>query len=237
MVVQYCFHHIPKTAGSSLQLRLAHREHINQLPKGSTLVVYPLYGDRRYYRVSEDAQFDSNKPIKEAFLRTYQQTSASGNAQIVCGHYTTNQQPGKHYTWLRHPLHRDISHFNYDSNYGHELDKDFATHLSLMAGNFIVLWIYSKYLGQTEEITTEMKYQRVRSALQNFTKVFDSDKFEQSWNEISKELNVTPEPRLHSNRAGESYTRLVKHSDLSDEFKAWHRSYNMYDYKLFEEFC
>ena len=53
--VQYCFHHIPKTAGSSLQLRLAHREYIGQLPKGSTLVVYPLYGDRletlanRYY--------------------------------------------------------------------------------------------------------------------------------------------------------------------------------------------
>ena len=33
--MQYCFHHIPKTAGSSLQLRLSHREHIGQLPNGS----------------------------------------------------------------------------------------------------------------------------------------------------------------------------------------------------------
>ena len=236
--MQYCFHHIPKTAGSSLQLRLAHREHIGQLPKGSTLVVYPLYGDRRYYRVSEDVGFNPSRPIKEAFLRTYKHTSASGNADIVCGHYTTNQQPGKHYTWLRHPLHRDISHFNYDSKYGHELSKDFATHLSLMAGNFIVLWIYTKYLNQTEEITTETKYQRVRTALRNnFEKVFDSDKFEESWNIIAKELNVTPEPRLHSNRAGESYGRLVKHNDLSDSFKIWHEQYNQYDYLLFREFC
>ena len=72
--VQYCFHHIPKTAGSSLQLRLAHREHIGQLPRGSTMVVYPLYGDMQYYRVSEDAEFDASKPIKEAFLRTFDKT-------------------------------------------------------------------------------------------------------------------------------------------------------------------
>ena len=236
--MQYCFHHIPKTAGSSLQLRLAQREHIGQLPKGSTLVVYPLYGDRRYYRVSEDPKFDASKPIKEAFLRTYQNTSTSGSANIVCGHYTTDQQPGKHYTWLRHPLHRDISHFNYDCNYGNEQDKDFATHLSLMAGNFMVLWLYSKYLSQTEPLSIELKYERVRRSLkQNFTKVYDSDKFEDSWDDISRELNITPEPRLHSNRAGESYTRLIKYSDLPENFKTWHKGYNMYDYKLYEEFC
>ena len=87
-------------------------------------------------------------------------------------------------------------------------------------------------------IPTEMKYQRVRTALQNnFENVFDSDKFEESWNHIAKELNVTPEPRLHSNRAGESYSRLVKHNDLSDSFKIWHEQYNQYDYLLFREFC
>ena len=140
--MHYCFHHIPKTAGSSLQLRLSHREHTGQLPKGSTLIVYPLYSEMQYYRVSEDHKFDSSKPIKEAFLRTYQQPKSSGNASIVCGHYTNIHQDGKHYTWLREPLARDISHFNYDLNYGHEESKDFTTHLSLMAGNFLVLWLY-----------------------------------------------------------------------------------------------
>ncbi|HAF75727.1 MAG TPA: hypothetical protein DCG42_00250 [Maribacter sp.] len=235
--MQYCFHHIPKTAGSSLQLRLAHREYIGQLPKGSTLVVYPLYGDRRYYRVSEDPAFNPKEPIKQAFLRTYEKQS-TGDASIVCGHYTNSEQPGKHYTWLRHPLHRDISHFNYDSNYGHELDKDFATHLSLMSGNFITLWIYGKYLGQNHPLPMETKYQRARTALkENFIKVFDSDKFEESWDEIAKELNVTPEPRLHSNRAGESYNRIAKVSNLSKDFLHWHRGYNRYDYLLYEEFC
>ena len=64
--VQYCFHLIPKTAGSSLQLRLSHRESIGELQKGSTLIVYPLYGDRRYYRVSQDPNFDPTNTIKSA---------------------------------------------------------------------------------------------------------------------------------------------------------------------------
>ena len=235
--MQYCFHHIPKTAGSSLQLRLAHREHVGQLPKGSTLVVYPLYGDRRYYRVSADPEFNPKEPIKKAFLRTYK-NKTEGDATIVSGHYTNTEQPGKHFTWLRHPLHRDISHFNYDCNYGNELDKDFAVHLAMMAGNFMTLWIYEKYLGQTNPLPIETKYKRARTALKNnFVKVFDSDNFENSWNYIAKELNITPEPRLHSNRAGESYTRLVKYSDLPNEFITWHQGYNQYDYRLYEEFC
>ena len=49
----------------------------------------------QYYRVSEDHKFDSSKPIKEAFLRTYQQPKSSGNASIVCGHYTNIHQDGK----------------------------------------------------------------------------------------------------------------------------------------------
>ena len=68
--MQYCFHHIPKTAGSSLQLRLSHRESIGQLPEGSTLVVYPLYNDVRYYRVSKDPNFNHKESIKQAFLES-----------------------------------------------------------------------------------------------------------------------------------------------------------------------
>ena len=152
--------------------------------------MYPLYGEQRFYRVSNDPDFNPQEPIKKAFLRTYK-NKTSGEASIVCGHYTNSTQPGKHYTWLRHPLHRDISHFNYDSNYGHALDKDFATHLSMMAGNFLTLWIYSKYLGLTDALPMQTKYEKARSALKNnFEKVFDSDDFENSWNYIAKELDI-----------------------------------------------
>ena len=236
--MHYCFHHIPKTAGSSLQLRLSHREHTGQLPKGSTLIVYPLYSEMQYYRVSEDHKFDSSKPIKEAFLRTYQQPKSSGNASIVCGHYTNIHQDGKHYTWLREPLARDISHFNYDLNYGHEESKDFTTHLSLMAGNFLVLWLYGKYCQLSETADIEKKYNVVRKTLkEKFTKVYDSDNFENSWTEIANELKVDVEPRLNSNEGGKAYKNVAKLADLSEEFITWHRSYNQYDYKLYEEFC
>ena len=236
--MEYCFHHIPKTAGSSLQLRLAHREHVGQLPKGSTMVVYPLFGDMRFYRVSEDSRFDPNQPIKEAFLRTYKQPRTEGNASIVCGHYTTSAQPGTHYTWLREPLARDISHFNYDCNYGHELSKDFTEHLSQMAGNFMVLWLWGKYMSKDINASIQEKYEGVRHCLKTkFAKVFDSNRFEESWTELSDILKVDTEPRLNSNEGGSSYKKIITKKDLDEKFISWHKSYNRYDYLLYEEFC
>jgi len=202
------------------------------------MIVYPLYGDMRFYRVSHDPGFDASKPIKEAFLRTYKNPKSSGNASIVCGHYTTIHQEGKHYTWLREPLKRDVSHFNYDCKYGHEESRDFATHLSLMAGNFLVLWLYRKYCSLTETTDIEKKYEVVRKTLkEKFTKVYDSDYFENSWTEIADELEVEVEPRLNSNEGGKAYEQLINSSDMTEEFKTWHRSYNHYDYLLYEEFC
>jgi hypothetical protein len=202
------------------------------------MIVYPLYSDMQYYRVSEDPGFDAHKPIKEAFLRTYRNPKSSGNASIVCGHYTNIHQEGKHYTWLRHPLKRDVSHFNYDSKFGNEESKDFATHLSMMSGNFLVLWLYRKYCQLSDTADIEKKYHVVRKTLRGkFTEVYDSDDFENSWTEIADELKVEVEPRLNSNEGGRAYEKLVKYSDMTEEFKIWHRSYNHYDYLLYEEFC
>ena len=236
--MEYCFHHIPKTAGSSLQLRLAHREHIGQLPKGSTLVVYPLYDALRQYRVSDDPGFDPSKPIKEAFLRTYKNTSSEGRASIVCGHYTNVTQPGKHFLWLRRPLDRDLSHFNYDYKFKNHLDDDFETHLSMMSGNFMVLWLYGKYLGRHDTVSMEYRYEKVVEVLKSKkVTVYDSSKFEQSWDKICKYLKIDNEPRLQSNRAGKDYKKMYTLSDCNEKLKSWHKRYNKYDYKLYKEFC
>ena len=166
--MQYCFHHIPKTAGSSLQLRLAHREYIGE-----------LYDEIRYYRVSDDTEFDPQQPIKKAFLRTYKKPRTEGNATIVSGHYTNISQPGKHYVWLREPLARDVSHFNYDCKYKNELSRDFTRHLSQMSGNFLVLWLFGKYIGRHDSVSMEERYNAVKKVLkEKFYRVYDSDKFE-----------------------------------------------------------
>ena len=84
----------------------------------------------------------------------------------------------------------------------------------------------------------EKKYNVVRKTLkEKFTKVYDSDNFEESWTEIANELKVDVEPRLNSNQGGKAYKNVAKISNLSNEFKTWHRSYNLYVYKLYEEFC
>ena len=202
------------------------------------MIVYPLYDNMRFYRVSHDPEFDASKPIKEAFLRTYNNPKSLGHASIVCGHSTTMHQDGKHYTWFRHPLKRDISHFNYDSKFSNEESTDFATHLTLMNGNFLVLWLYSKYCSLSATSDIKEKYDIVRKTLkEKFVKVYDSDDFENSWTEIADELKVEVEPRLNSNEGGKAYEQLINYSDMTDEFKIWHRSYNHYDYLLYEEFC
>ena len=236
--MQFCFHHIPKTAGSSLQLRLAHRESTGQLPAGSTMVVYPLFGDMRFYRVSQDPGFDPNQPIKEAFLRTYDQPRSEGNATIVCGHYTNVSQPGRHFTWLREPLDRDISHFNYDHHYGHQLSEDFEEHLAQMSGNFMVLWLWGKYMGKPVTASIEEKYAGVRACLETkFERVYDSNLFEDSWTDICSTLGISPDPRLNSNKGDISYIKIIERKNISEPFKQWHREYNKYDYMLYEQFC
>jgi hypothetical protein len=202
------------------------------------MIVYPLYDNMRFYRVSHDPEFDASKPIKEAFLRTYNNPKSLGHASIVCGHSTTMHQDGKHYTWFRHPLKRDISHFNYDSKFSNEESTDFATHLTLMNGNFLVLWLYSKYCSLSATSDIKEKYDVVRKTLkEKSVKVYDSDDFENSWTEIADELKVEVEPRLNSNEGGKAYEQLINYSDMTEEFKIWHRSYNHYDYLLYEEFC
>jgi len=147
-------------------------------------------------------------------------------------------QDGKHYTWFRHPLKRDISHFNYDSKFSNQESTDFATHLTLMNGNFLVLWLYSKYCSLSATSDIKEKYDVVRKTLkEKSVKVYDSDDFENSWTEIADELKVEVEPRLNSNEGGKAYEQLINYSNMTDEFKVWHRSYNHYDYLLYEEFC
>ena len=56
-------------------------------------------------------------------------------------------------------------------------------------------------------------------------------------NQYIAELKINCDPRLNSNQSDKDYQKIQKYSDLSEEFKKWHRSYNHFDYLLYEEFC
>jgi hypothetical protein len=210
--MHYTFHHIPKTGGSSLRVRLKDRADKKQISK----------------------------------------------LDYAQGHNTTKRTPGIHFTWLRDPLDRDISQFNYDMSnltplserlyvfdLGYKkkfIDKTeantFENTCQELAGNFITLWLYKNYLLHDPTVDINSKYITVRQCLKNnFQKVFSIENFEQSWNEIADLLKVDREPRLNTNRSDTDYKKYADKKKLSKEFIEWHKSYNHYDYKLFEEFC
>jgi len=108
----------------------------------------------------------------------------------------------------------------------------------MMNGNFMVTWLYGKYLGRHDSASMEQRYKIVRDTLKNkFKKVYDTKKFESSWKEISKILKISENPKLKSNQADKDYNSVQKYDDLSNEFKKWHKHHNQYDYRLYSEFC
>ena len=190
--MHYCFHHIPKTGGSSLRIRLEDRADKKQISK----------------------------------------------LDYAVGHNTTAKTPGTHFVWLRDPLDRDISHFNYDMEKDEAQASTFEESCKLLAGNFMTLWIYKDYLLLNPTNDVEIKYESARQALKdNFVKVFSIENFEQSWNEVADILKVDREPRLNTNRSNEDYKKYTNKKNLSKEFISWHKDYNSYDYFLYQEFC
>jgi len=190
--MHYCFHHIPKTGGSSLRMRLEDRADKQQISK----------------------------------------------LNYAVGHNTTVRTPGTHFVWLRDPLDRDISHYNYDMSKGDIDSVSFQEHYKKLAGNFMILWLYENYLCKEPNETIEKKYETVRDCLNNtFNKVFSLKNFEQSWNQISDLLKLDREPRLNTNRSDSDYKKYISRKELDEKFIKWHHEHNSYDYLIFKEFC
>ena len=190
--MHHCFHHIPKTGGSSIRIRLEDRANKKQISK----------------------------------------------LDYAIGHNSTVRTPGIHFVWLRDPLDRDISQYNYDMGKGDIIGDSFASHSQKMQGNFMVLWLYKNYLCLDPDAPIGEKYNTVRQTLNNtFQKVFSLEKLEDSWNEVADMLKIEREPRLTTNRSNEDYKKIVDRKNLAEKFISWHKEHNNYDYKLYEEFC
>ena len=226
-----CFHHVPKTAGSSLQLRLCHREWIGELDKGSTLVVTPFANSTTLYRVSEDLEFSPNEPITAGFRRRLGITKP-GEARIVMGHLTTIHQKGDHYTWLRHPLERDISHWRYDYKNGKALGDTYQQHLRKIGPNFYVAWFWQHYMGRRGGAATmDEAFEEICKQLKKFKRIYNHNDFEKSWDDICEMLNISKEPRLNTNVSTDNFI-----DNIPQDFKDWHREKNKLDYYIYENF-
>jgi len=224
---KWCFHHIPKTAGTSLQLRISHREWAKELDPGSTLVVSPLGSHITMYRVKNDPQFDPHKPFKQA-LKRHQDRQTQGSARIVMGHLTTVAQQGKHVTWIRHPLDRDLSHHRYDMNNYSNINPDPQKHLSSIEGDFLFTWLWSRYMGRKGGANSkDHAFEQVLDTLDRMERVFLHSDFESSWEWIAQKINVSVEPRLNTN------VSTSKHNQDS-RLSVWHKKHNPYDYKIWE---
>ena len=133
--MHYTFHHIPKTGGSTLRIRLEDRANKKQISK----------------------------------------------LDYAIGHNTTKRTPGTHFTWLRNPLDRDISQFNYDMSKNEAEADTFEDNCRQLAGNFFTLWLYKNYLLQDPNVDINSKYITVQQCLKNnFQRVFSTENFEQS---------------------------------------------------------
>lgn len=228
---KYCFHHVPKTAGSTLQLRLCHREWIGELDKGSTLVVTPLAKSVTLYRVCDDKDFDPSEPIITAYRRRLG-IQKPGSASIVMGHLTTANQEGEHYTWIRHPLERDISHWRYDYKNDQALADNYQEHLRKVGPNFYLAWFWQHYMGRRGGVATiEEAFEEVVTQLKKFKRIYRHEDFEDSWDEICDMLDISKEPRLNTNI---STNNLI--DSIPEDFKKYHRQKNQLDYELYEMF-
>lgn len=227
---KYCFHHVPKTAGSTLQLRLCHREWVGELEKGSTLVATPISHSTTLYRVSDDKNFNPNEPIVNAYRRRLG-IQKPGSASIVMGHLTTMSQEGDHFTWLRHPLERDISHWKYDYKNDQALADNYQEHLSKIDPNFYVAWFWQHYMARRGGAATmEEAFEQICNQLKKFKRIYKHEDFEDSWDEICDMLDISKEPRLNSNISKPGL------DDIPEDFKQWHKQKNELDYYIYENF-
>ena len=91
--------------------------------------------------------------------------------------------------------------------------------------------LLSKYFSDVKITVASQNLQN------NFANVFCTEKFEDSWNYNADLLKLDMEPRLNTNRSDKDYKKNINRKNLSEQFIAWHKNYNSYDYALYEEFC
>ena len=221
------FHHIPKCAGSTLQKRMVEHEHSGELPRGATLIRYDAQGREWEYKVSDDPNYDSQESLHHQTFPRHRGTPVTQDhsaVQIVMGHAVDHTWPGQHITWIRNPYERDISHYNYDYGLG-RINRTWSEWHDQMPPNWIIMWLYTRWLGLPETTPGKMFDAIVESKLI----IRPMDQFESDYQNVCEKLDLTP-LTLRDNVQTESY---ITELDLEQYTHEQHEDVNWYDWQLY----
>ena len=221
------FHHIPKCAGSTLQKRMVLHEHSGELPRGATLIRYDAVGREWEYKVSDDPNYDSQESLHHQTFPRHRGTPVTQDhsaVQIVMGHAVDHTWPGQHITWIRNPYERDISHYNYDYGLG-RINRTWSEWHDQMPPNWIIMWLYTRWLGLPETTPGKMFDAIVESKLI----IRPMDQFESDYQNVCEKLDLTP-LTLRDNVQTESY---ITELDLEQYTHEQHEDVNWYDWQLY----
>ena len=223
----YAFHHIPKCAGSTLQKRMVMHEHSGELPRSATLIRYDAVGREWEYKVADDPNYDPQESLHHQTFPRHRGTPVTqdhSDVKIVMGHAVNHTWPGQHITWIRNPYDRDISHYNYDYALG-RINRTWSEWHDQMPPNWIIIWLYTRWLGRPETTPGKMFDAIVESKLI----IRSMDTFESDYQNVCEKLNLTP-LTVRDNVQTESH---ITKSDLEQYTPEQHEDVNWYDWQLY----
>ena len=226
--MQYVFHHVPKCAGSTLQSRMIMHEHLEELPSGSVCVKYNAVGKDWIYTLKDDPDYNPKDSLHEQTFARHRGHASSYDLRdvtIYMGHAVDHTYEGEHWTWIRNPWERDISHYNYDWNHG-RINKTYFEWQMLMPPNWICEWLHTKYLGLPVTDDKTM-YETIKASN---LKIRSVDTLEEDYKHICSTLNLKPldvKDNVQDNK-------IVSRDDFGVFDIEDHKIENMYDWMLYE---
>ena len=239
MVEKLVLHHIPKTGGSTYQMRLLWNEWKGKMPIGTTLIKYNTGGREWEYSLADDPEFSKRQPLHEQFIRHRGKQDGwyadwpkpkKDKIKIITGHSATiNDFPGeRHIVAVRNPVWRDASHYNYDTGLK-RTRLPFKEWIQDTETDYQVRWIYHKILQQTKIVSPATMLDVIKKAGLKFYRLEGMDK--DFWNHYCTANKLTTHFSVKDNVTPREW-RVMDEDYANKTLVKNHKALNTYDWAL-----
>ena len=239
MVEPIVLHHIPKTGGSTIQMRLLWNEFKGKMPIGTTLIKYDAGGREWEYSLADDPDFNKRTPLHEQFIRHrgkqdgwYANWSKDkkDKVKIITGHSATIKDfpDAKHIVTVRNPLWRDASHYNYDTGL-QRTNLPFKEWIKQTDTDYQVKWIYERILLRKQIKNQYSMLDDIKKAGLKFyrTEAFDKD----FWNHWCAKNRLTTHLSVRDNVTPREW-RVMDEDYANKTLLKTHKAMNVVDWAL-----